>query len=71
MKSFLKRPASALMTVADKTGKRLRANEDGEIEIPPGSIATVNLKGPVIKNGDFCTYGADEIVNALRFANEP
>ncbi len=66
---FEKSTASLLM-VADKSGKRLRANEDGEIQIPPGSVATVSMFGPTVKHGGFCTYGADEIAGALRFANE-
>jgi protease-4 len=40
-----------------------------EFEIPEGSYAMVNMMGPVIKYGDMCTYGADEIVNALNKVN--
>ena len=61
--------ASALMGIQDKNGNRIRPDESGAYDIPPGSVATVNMMGAVIKYGDFCTYGADEIVSALRFAN--
>ena len=37
--------------------------------IPEGSYAMVNMMGPVIKYGDMCTYGADEIVSALNNVN--
>lgn len=61
---------ASLLTVADKNGRRIRPDEDGGLDIPAGSVAIVNMAGPVIKHGDFCTYGADEIAGALRFANE-
>lgn len=38
-------------------------------EITEGTIAVIDMVGPVMKYGDMCTYGADEIVNALREAN--
>ena len=61
---------AALMQVNDKNGRRLRPNEDGEIQIPEGSVASVGLVGPAVKHGGFCSYGTDEIAGALRFANE-
>ncbi|WP_422105570.1 S49 family peptidase [Winogradskyella sp.] len=36
-------------------------------EIPEGSIGVVAIHGPMIKYGDWCSYGADELVG---FANE-
>ena len=40
-----------------------------EFEIPQGSYAMINMMGPVIKYGDMCTYGADEITDALNKVN--
>jgi len=62
--------SAALLDIFDKNNKRMLPDEDGELEIPKGSVAVVNMIGPVIKRGDLCTYGADEIVGALRFANQ-
>lgn len=62
--------SAALLSFTDKYGKKLKADQDGGIEIPPGSVAEVSMMGPVLKSGDFCTYGAEEIVGALRFAND-
>ncbi|MBO2546094.1 S49 family peptidase [Salegentibacter sp. BDJ18] len=61
--------SAALLDIYDKNSKKVLADEDGQVEIPKGSIAVVNMIGAVIKRGDLCTYGADEIVGALRFAN--
>jgi len=36
---------------------------------PEQKIAVVSMIGPIMKYGDYCTYGADEIVNALDKAN--
>jgi len=59
-----------LLTVLDKTGGALGTNEDGQYEnIPKGSVAVVNMIGAVVKYGDWCTYGADEIAGALRAAD--
>ena len=38
-------------------------------EIPKGSTVRVKMQGPIIKYGDACTYGADEIVAALYAAS--
>lgn len=67
---IFEKTTSAILSLTDKNGKRLKADDEGGIEIPAGSIAEVSMMGPVLKNGDFCTYGADDIVAALRFANE-
>ena len=40
-----------------------------EFEVPQGSYAMINMMGPVIKYGDMCTYGADEITDALNKVN--
>ena len=41
-----------------------------EADIPDGSIAIVNMMGPVIKYGDWCHWGADEITRALSIWND-
>jgi len=61
---------SALMQIKDRNGKRVQPEEDGGYDLPAQSVAHVYMNGPILKHGDFCTYGADEIVGALRFANE-
>lgn len=38
-------------------------------DIPKGSSVRVKMQGPIIKYGDACTYGADEIVAALYAAS--
>ncbi|HLV52173.1 MAG TPA: S49 family peptidase [Flavobacterium sp.] len=53
----------------DGRGNRLRADEDGYTEIPEGSIAVVEMIGPLVKYGDWCTYGADDLVLALEMAD--
>ena len=59
---------SAIVTILDDNGKKVLADKDNGIVVPRGSVAVIDMIGPVIKYGDFCTYGADEIVNALRLA---
>jgi protease-4 len=39
------------------------------IDIPSGSTARINMIGPVIKYGDYCTWGADELVGLLMRAD--
>jgi len=62
--------ASSLMNILDNYGNIVRPAADGSVSIPPNSIAQVSMIGEVIKTGDFCTYGADEIVAALYKAQE-
>tara|TARA_R110002050_G_scaffold155055_4_gene283066 strand:+ start:261 stop:1142 length:882 start_codon:yes stop_codon:yes gene_type:complete len=59
---------TALVKIMDPNGNRVRANDDGDMDIPEGSVAVVDMMGAVIKYGDWCTYGADEIVGALQMA---
>ena len=61
---------SALIRFEDKNGRRLQADDEGGIDIPKGSIAHVYMQGPILKHGDICTYGAEDIAAALRMANE-
>ncbi len=62
--------ASSILTVFDENGYLIKPDDDGRLEIPAGSIAKVDMKGAVIKYGDYCTYGADEIVAALQKAED-
>jgi len=61
----LNREVKSLLNFVDTQGKPLPANEDGVVIVPQGSIAVVKMIGEVIKYGDYCVYGADEIVAAL------
>lgn len=54
-----------LTTIVGPERETIRTDEDGNIDIPDGSYAIVNMKGPVIKYGDWCNWGADEITRAL------
>jgi protease-4 len=62
------KPQSCL-SYYDSNFNKLRADEDGFINVPEGSIAVVEMIGPLIKYGDWCTYGADDIVLALEIAD--
>lgn len=57
--------ASSLFGITDEYGNVRQPDQDGNIDIPANSIAIVSMFGEVIKTGDICTYGADEIVAAL------
>lgn len=59
----------SILSFVDSNGNKLRRNEDGQTIVSPGSIAIVKMHGEVVKNGDYCIYGADEIVAALTAAN--
>lgn len=61
---------SSILTIFDENGNKIKANEQGGIVIPEGAIAMVDMVGAVIKYGDYCTYGADEIVSALQKADD-
>ncbi|MGG5599312.1 S49 family peptidase [Myroides sp. C8-3] len=60
----------AVFTAYTSNGKLIRPDENGQLEIPKGSIAVIDCVGVLIKYGDWCTYGALEIVNALKFADD-
>lgn len=55
----------SLVTIIDDNGKPVMPNKDGLVETPKGSVAIVDMIGPILKYGDMCTYGADEIAAAL------
>jgi protease-4 len=59
----------SLMNVMDDNGKLILPDKNGVLEIPQGSVAIIDMIGPVIKYSDWCTYGADEIIRALRMAD--
>lgn len=59
-----------ILSYVDASGNPLRKNDQGQRVITPGSIAIVKMHGEVIKTGDFCVYGADEIVAALTSADK-
>jgi protease IV len=61
----LNRDPKSLLNFVDTQGKPLPANDEGVVIVPQGSIAIVKMIGEVIKYGDYCVYGADEIVAAL------
>lgn len=48
-------------------GKIKQTNEKGNV--PKGTVAVIDMIGPLVKYSDMCTYGADEIVEALNEAN--
>lgn len=60
----------ALVKIIDNRGNVVKADEDGFIDIPENSVAVVSMMGAVIKYGDWCTYGADEISAALEQADK-
>jgi protease-4 len=57
----------ALVNYVSDSGTKVRIQENGNV--PPGTIAVVDMIGAIIKYGDWCTYGADEIVAALKAAD--
>lgn len=55
----------ALVSVYDSKGKRITANDKGDIILGKDTIAVVDMVGPMMKYGDWCSYGADDIVSQL------
>jgi protease-4 len=60
----------SILNIVNAQGKKLKRNEEGKAIITPGSFAIVKMHGEVIKTGDYCVYGADEIVAALTVAEK-
>nr|WP_317631386.1 S49 family peptidase [uncultured Flavobacterium sp.] len=55
-----------ILNVVDKNNRFVERDEKGRLtDIPPGSIAQVDMIGPLMKYGGWCHYGADDIVAAL------
>lgn len=63
--NVLAKTTASLGHIVDKTGARIRPDEKGRVDAPKDSVAIVNMTGPVMKYGDMCTYGAEEIAGAL------
>lgn len=62
--------ATSLMGILDGKGRVRMPDSDGGLEVLPNSIAQVSMCGEIIKHGDYCTYGAVEIVEALDAAQD-
>lgn len=54
-----------LLGILDRSGKILSTGDGGALRVEPNSIAQVNVQGEIIKYGDYCIYGAVDIVAAL------
>lgn len=57
---------NAFVSFLDNNGKPV---SNKSAEIPEGSVAVIEMNGPLLKRGDICSYGADEIVMALQMAD--
>ena len=62
------KPKSCLSFVDAKLNP-IRADKDGSVNITEGSVAVVEMIGPLMKYGDWCSYGANDIVLALEIAD--
>src|SRR5690606_31383146 len=62
-------PGMSLMNVIDNTGRRVMPDENGQFNAPKGSVAIINISDVLIKYGDWCIYGALEIVERLYAAD--
>lgn len=60
----------SLVTIIDDNGKKVQPDDDGDVIAPEGSVAVIDMMGPILKRGDWCTYGADEITRALLKAEQ-
>lgn len=58
--------AQSLIDFYDENNNLLKADSNGIVNVPKNSVAVVNMIGPIIKYGDYCTFGANEIVAELR-----
>ncbi len=54
-----------VIQIFDRTGKLINSSSDNPIEVPQGAIAQVKMIGEIVKYGDWCVAGADEIVAEL------
>ena len=52
---------SSIQYIVTENGERIPREE----QTPPGSIGVVNLVGPMVKNGNWWFWGADELVQML------
>ena len=56
-------PRAGIFNVTTSNG--LKSMDSKDLEIEEGSVAVINMIGPVIKYGTWCEYGADERVAML------
>ncbi len=61
--------APSLLDILDDRGNPIRSKSGEVLEIPKNSIAMVNMIGEVVRYGDWCAIGVDEIVQELRIAD--
>jgi protease-4 len=59
----------ALISFFDDKNEKQKPDENGNIRLKKDSVAVVDRIGPLVKYGDWCTYGADDIYNVLTKAN--
>jgi protease-4 len=57
--------AKSLIDYFDQNQCKIKPDDNGNVNIPQGSVAVVNIIGPIIPYGDYCNYGSDEIVEKL------
>lgn len=57
-----------LVSYRNDSGRSIRPDSDGQV--PAGTVAVVDMIGAIIKYGDWCTYGAEEIAAALQAADD-
>jgi protease-4 len=57
--------ARSLIEYYGENNQRIKANSSGVVEVPHNATAVVNMIGPIISYGDYCTYGADDIAMEL------
>lgn len=57
--------APSLINYFDSNLNAVLPDEKGTVIIPKNSVAVVNLIGPMVKYGDMCTWGANEIAGKL------
>jgi protease-4 len=60
---------SSLMSIVDHNGKRVLPDINGGLNPPKGSVAVIEMIGPIVKYGGMCSYGAEEIVQAMYAAD--
>ena len=58
----------SLLSFRSDSGRMVQPNSEGDV--PAGTVAVVDMIGAIIKYGDWCTYGAEEIVAALQAADD-
>lgn len=58
---------AGVFDVYNPDGQKLERGMRGDV--PSGSTAFIMMNGPIIKYGDYCTWGADELVSFLQRAD--